>query len=129
MTMLQQPLTPTPNTRHFAYARLQTGLSLRCRQAIAERETKNYGREAFNTQLVALADQMHKYVAVNHFYYDAVTALFSESEIADDINEYSHYGLTLITHWLCEQDKALLETLAQITSQVASMADGGLDAS
>ena len=113
---------------NFSYARAKAGLSLHGRNPVAERKPKNYDEESLNAQLVALADRMHKYIAVNHFYYDAVEALFSESDLADDANKHSHYGLTLITHWLCEQDKVLLESLAQLTSKVASMTGDASDA-
>ena len=128
---LPSTLKNQPGDQSFAncvYPRAQLGLSLYCCRSVTERETKNYGRESLHTQLVTLADQMHKYIAVNHFYYDAVEALFSESEIVDGMNEYSYYGLTLITHWLCDQDKILLQALERITSQVESITDGAPDA-
>jgi hypothetical protein len=56
---------------NLAYVRGQAGLSLRCCHPVKGREKENYGKESLNTQLVTLADQIHKYIAVNHFYYDA----------------------------------------------------------
>ena len=107
----------------FAYGRRQAGLSVGFRHSVAEQEAKNYAEESLKTQLTLFSDRMHQYIAANHFYYDAVESLFSGSSLADGTNQYSHYGLTLITHWLCEQDKALLESLTEITSKVAVTTD------
>ena len=105
----------------YSYRRKPVSLSLHGCYLVAEKDTKNSPKDSLNAQLVLLADQMHKYIAVNHFYYDAVAALLGEDEMVRGISEHSCYGLTLITHWLCNQDKMLLETLEQITTRIASM--------
>ena len=108
---------------NISYTRGQSGLSLDCYSPITENKPKNYGEKLLNNQLVAIADQLHKYIAVNHFYYDAVEALFNERSWADDASDYSQYGLTLITDWLRAQDSALLESLSQITSRATLITD------
>ena len=105
---------------NVVYARGQAGLSLDCYSPITENKSKNYGEKSLNNRLVAIADQLHKYIAVNHFYYDAVEALFSERSRNDDVSDYSQYGLTLVTDWLREQDNVLLESLSQVTLKVTS---------
>ena len=125
MTTLRQ--SPTLTTQkssqsiiNAAYTRRQVGLSLDCYSRVAENQSRNYGEKSLNNQLVVIADQLHKYIAVNHFYYDAVEALFSEHSRADSASDYSQYGLTLITDWLREQDNVLLESLSQVTLKVTS---------
>ena len=112
---------------NVVYARGQASLSLDCYSPITENKSKNYGEKSLNNRLVAVADQLHKYIAVNHFYYDAVETLFSERSRNDDVGDYTQYGLTLITDWLREQDNALLESLSQITSQATATTDCSSD--
>ena len=124
-TQCQPSVLPSQTHKKFlggsAYPRIHSDLRLTPLYKVKERKTKTYAKEALNTQLVALADQMHEYIAINHFYYDAVEALFNEDEAAEGINDHSRYGLKLITHWLRDKDSALLEQIKQLTAQVASM--------
>ena len=94
---IQNPLSQLPTLMNkannqpvinFAYNREQVGLSSGCCYSIKERETTSYCKESLNSQLATLADQMHKYIAVNHFYYDAVEALFNENEIVNNIQTF-----------------------------------------
>ena len=112
----------------YCYSRIQRGLSLHGYHTVKEKDVDTYSKELLNSKLVTLADQMHEYIAINHFYYDAVEALLNENDIAHDTNQYSGYGLTLITRWLCQQDKSLSETLTQIISHLDSMPDDNLKA-